>query len=441
MNILLVSEDLLAGNLVRILQKEGHQVKLYIQDKKRKENFEGLVVKVTSWKRELDWVSKNGLIIFDGCSFGDEQEDLRERGYSVVGSSSIGDRMENERDFGHKIFQDHGLKTVPLLNFKSIRSAIEYVKLNRKKWVIKQNSEVTSQRNFNYVGEMDNAEDVIEVLYNYKNETKYGKGEITLQEKIEGVEIGVGRYFNGTDWVGPCEMNMEHKKYFPGDLGATSSEMGTVAWYDDNENNKLYVETLKNVKPFLQKINFRGDFEINCIVNETGAYPLEATARFGSPIIHLQCEIHESPWGEFLKAVADGKPYDLKWKKGYGLVVVATVPTTHPFPTSKSELAVSPKNLTVDFSNKALSNNLKHIYLEEISYEKRNGKDRYYISDDRGYILYVASINEDFQKAQAEVYDILKNDVFIPKMFYRNDIGKKFLDTDMQKLKDWGYIG
>jgi phosphoribosylamine--glycine ligase len=440
MNILLVSDDLLAGNLGKILQDEGHQVKLFIADKGRRENFEGIVPKINSWKKELGWVGKEGLIIFDGCSYGAEQDDLRDRGYSVVGSSGGGDRLENERDFGSQIFTEHGLKTVPLINFKSIRAAIDYVKLNRKKWVIKQNTEVTTQRNFNYVGEMDNAEDVIEVLYNYKNETKYGKGAITLQEKIEGIEIGVGRYFNGIDWIGPIEINLEHKKYFPGNLGATSSEMGTVAWYDENENNKLFCEILSKLKPFLQKTNFRGDFEINCIVNETGAYPLEATSRFGSPIIHLQCEIQKSPWGEFLKAVADGKEYKLDWKRGYGLVVVATVPTTHPFPVSKSEVSISPKNLTVFFSDKAIKSNFEHIYFEEISKEKRNNQDRYYISDDRGYILYVANVNEDFKTAQEEAYKTLREDIFIPKMFYRNDIGDKFLKEDYQKLKDWGYI-
>jgi phosphoribosylamine--glycine ligase len=256
MNILIVSEDVLAGNLGRIFLDEGHQVKMYIQDKRRKGNFEGIVDKVPTWKKELGWVGKDGLVVFDSCSFGDEQDDLRERGYSVVGSSSVGDRLENERDFGDKIFKEFGLKTAPLLNFKNIRSAIEYVKLNRRKWVVKQNSEVTTQRNFNYVGEMDNAEDVIEILYNYKNETKYGLGPITLQEKVDGIEIATGRYFNGNSWVGPVQINLEHKKYFPGALGPTTSEMGTVAWYDENENNKLFNETLKKIEPFLKKINY-----------------------------------------------------------------------------------------------------------------------------------------------------------------------------------------
>jgi phosphoribosylamine-glycine ligase len=96
--------------------------------------------------------------------------------------------------------------------------------------------------------------------------------------------------------------------------------------------------------------------------------------------------------------------------------------------------------LTIHFSENVVRSNFQHIYFEEVSKEKRNNKDRYYISDDRGYILYVASVKENFIQAQKEVYDILKHDIFIPKMFYRNDIGSKFLDYDCEQLKKWGYI-
>lgn len=437
MKILFISEDLVAGNLAYLLTKEGHDVKLYIADKGRRNNFENMVPKVTSWKKELPWVGKNGLIIVDGCGYGPLQGQLRKKGYSVVGSSDLGNKLENDRAYGDEMFKKYGLDTVSLLNFNSIEEAISFVKKNRKKWVIKQNSSGTSLKGFNYVGMLDSAEDVIDVLENYKTETKYGDSIITLQEKIEGVEIGVGRYFNGTDWVGPMEVNLEHKKFFPGDLGPTTSEMGTVAWYDDDENSLLFTQTLKKLKPLLKEIDFRGDMEINCIVNEKGAFPLEATARFGSPIVHLQTEIHISPWAEFLKAIADGKSYDLKWNRGYGLVVVVTVPTSHPFPFSKAERYISPRGIKIYFS-KEIGEDIKKVHFEDVSFNKDGGY--HYISDDRGYVLYVTSVKKSVEEARNDVYSLLKNKIFIPKMFYRNDIGLKFIEQDMSSLKKWGYI-
>lgn len=108
-----------------------------------------------------------------------------------------------------------------------------------------------------------------------------------MQKKVEGVEIGVARYFNGDDWVGPIEFNIEHKSLFNNDIGPLTGEMGTVMWYSDDENNKLFQKGLEKLKPFLKKIKFKGDIDINFIIKEDKIYPLEATARFGCPAIYL----------------------------------------------------------------------------------------------------------------------------------------------------------
>ena len=58
MNILFISKDCIAINLARILQEEGHSVKLYIDNKRSRRNFDNIVPKVESWENELDWVGK-----------------------------------------------------------------------------------------------------------------------------------------------------------------------------------------------------------------------------------------------------------------------------------------------------------------------------------------------------------------------------------------------
>lgn len=439
MKILFISEDLVAGDLARLLLKEGHNVKLFIKDPGRKEDFENIVRKTGSWKDTLDWVGKSGLIVFDSGSHGQTQDNLRKKGYSVVGGSNLGNKLENDRKYGSQIFQDYGIKTVPLTNFDGLQKAIDFVKKNKGKWVVKQNGVGTGLKSLNYVGILDDGQDVIDVLENYKERKGYRDIIITLQKKIDGIEIAVGRYFNGKDWVGPLEINIEHKKLFPGDLGPTTSEMGTLTWYDDNENNKLFQETLAKLKPFLQKANFKGDMDIDCIVNSEGAFPLEATARFGSPAIHLQAEIHKSPWAEFLKAIADGKNYDLKWKSGFGIVIVITVPTSNPFPFTKAERYVSPKGINIYFDKSMTDDDFKHIHFEDVSKRKISGKDQYYISDDRGYVLYVTAIEKTVTEARAKANKLIEK-IHIPKMFYRNDIGSKFIDRDQKLLKKWGYL-
>ncbi len=433
MRILFISKDLLGGDVATILQKEGHEVKLYIHDPDRRSNLEGFVSnKVDNWRDELVWVGKTGLIIFDDIGFGEEQDELRREGHIVFGGSKIGEKLEKNRYYGQEIFRQHGINTVPLLDFTNIDHAIEFLKEHRGMWVIKQNG---PEKEFNYIGCLEDASDTISVLENYKSGSKYEHEVISLHQKIIGVEVGVARYFNGTDWVGPIEISFENKRLFPGDIGPTTFEMGTLAWYDDDENNKLFQETLVKLKPFLREVDFRGDFSINCIVNENGAFPTEATARFGCPIVHLQSEIHDSPWGEFLYAIAKGESYDLKWKKGYGLVATVATP---PFPFHFKGHPISSRGVSMVLGPIA-KKDIDHLHFEEISKTTKDGESFYTITDSRGYILYVTAMGATVEQAQKLLYGRIE-DIHIPKMFYRNDLGKRFIEKDAAKLKQWGYL-
>jgi phosphoribosylamine--glycine ligase len=433
MNILFISHELIGGNIARLLREEGHNVKLSIEAPNQKNNLRNFVSKIDDWRNELKWVGKDGLIIFDDTGYGKIQDRLRQKGYSVFGGSEIGDKLEHDREFCNKLFHKYNIQTLPLKNFKSIKSAMRFLRKEPGPWVIKQNGHLSKV--FNYVGHFEDNRDTLEVLKNYNEYKKHEIGMITLQKKVSGVEIGVARYFNGNDWVGPIEMNIEHKRMFPGDIGPSTAEMGTLAWYDDNKKNKLFQETLAKLKPYLQKIDFRGDFDINCIVNEDGAWPLEATPRLGTPIIHLHTKFHLSPWGEFLKAVADGKSYDLKWQRGFGIVVTLATP---PFPYQNKFKQESLIGVEIYFDEND-TDLVSNLHFEGVSIKREGKKNHYYISDAMGYILYVTGLGKTVGQASTKAYQSIGK-INIPKVFYRNDIGQSFIATNKAKLRKLGYL-
>jgi len=431
MKILFISNDLIGGNLAYLLSKEGHEVKLYIEEENRRNNFTNLVTKTADWKSELDWVGKDGLIIFDDVGYGFIQDSLRKDGYTVFGGSAVGDMLEQNRVFGQEIFSGCGMKILPTNNFNDIDSAIRFVQNNPFAWVIKQNG--TSSKSLNYVGVFNDGRDVVDVLKTYKLNNANHSQVLTLQKKVTGIEIAITRYFNGKDWVGPMLINIEHKKFFPGDIGPTTSEMGTIGWYEEDENNKLFKETLEKIKPYLQSINYRGIFDINCIVNKDGAFPIEATSRLGSPIIHMQTELNLSSWPDPLLAIAKGEPFKLKHKTGFGIVIVITIP---PFPYAKKIDEHSQIGTRVYFDDSMTEEEKSHIHYEEISWNKQ---EKYlYVSDDRGYVLYVTEHGQTIEEAEKKVYNLIRK-IHIPKMMYRNDIGQRFIDHDREQLKNWGY--
>src|SRR3989344_3936686 len=135
MRVLFISNDLIAGNLAYLLTKEGHDVKLYIDEKGRRGNFRNLVKQTKNWKKDLSWVGKDGLIIFDDVGYGQEQEQLRSSGYNVFGGSTSGDRLEFDRDFAQGIFAEYGLKIMPIKTYNTVQAALVYVENNPKAWV------------------------------------------------------------------------------------------------------------------------------------------------------------------------------------------------------------------------------------------------------------------------------------------------------------------
>lgn len=427
MRVLFVTKELVGADIARLLKKERCQVKLFIDKFEQRHNFEGFVTRTNHWQKELSWVGTRGLIIFDDTGYGKIQEELRAQGYRVFGGCEWSDILEINRSHAQKIFSHYGMRSEPVHDFYSALEAVQYIKKHPGRWVLKQNDD--APRDVGYISRYEDSRDLIAQLQSSK--THQGHQHVSLQRYVHGVELAVSRAFNGTDWVGPIKVNIEHKRFMNGDVGPMTGEMGTIAWFTDNEKNKLFRETLAKLKSYLVDIRFRGEIDINCIVNQSGAIPLEATPRFGSPICHLHSEFQENKWKDLLYAVASGKQIKVKYKKGFGVVVCLTVP---PHPHGSIMRGVQYNNL--DLNLDVLSyKEMEHVYFEEVSLVKR----RYVLRYSEGLVGYVTGHGRSIPEARAKAYHVADK-LIIPKVMYRTDIGLKFVNQDMQRLIDWGYI-
>jgi phosphoribosylamine--glycine ligase len=434
MNILLITDILFTGDFAKTLENEGNDVRVFIADKNSKNNLDNILTKTKSWKKDLEWVGKDGLIIFEDVGDGKIQDKLREKGYTVFGTSEIAEKTELDREFGQKVFEESGLNILKSYNFKNIDKAIDFIKNNPNHWVIKY-SNGHMNKNFNHVGNNKQGKDIIAILENIKHHSKQRNETVTVQERAIGVEIGVGRYFNGKDWVGPIEYNLEHTHLFPNNIGPNVDEMGTLAWFDNDEDEILYKQILAPIKEFLQKANFRGDYEINCIVNENGIFPLEATARLGSPIIHIHERMFDIRFSDFLMALAKGESFDVAWKKGF-CIVVSCVTTPFPYPYAKEGDSV--KGLPVFIDEDVTEEELHNIHLDEIA-SIDGTHNTLYICGTSGSSVYITGKGDTVEEARHNAYNLIKK-INIPKMFYRHDIGADFMEKRLPLLQSYGYL-
>ena len=193
MNILFISGELIAGDLALQLQREGNALCMFIDCPALRDCLNGFVPKTANWEAELDWVGKEGLIVFDDVGYGKTQDRLRREGYRVVGGSAGGDRLELDRAFAQQVFADCGMRVEPTYTFADAGEALAFIGTQGGAWVVKQNDH---QCHLNYVGVMDDGSDVRGVLSSYQ---RLGICNISVQRRLHGIEIGVGRYFNGHD--------------------------------------------------------------------------------------------------------------------------------------------------------------------------------------------------------------------------------------------------
>ena len=282
-NFLFVSLDGLISDIALQVVKEGHSVKYYIGSTSDKEIGDGFVDKTDDWEKEVEWAD---VIIFDDVlGEGTKAKRLRDQGKHVIGGTPYSDRLEDDRAFGQEEMKKHGIPIIPYRDFTSFDEAMDFVMQNRGKYVIKPSGEAQNIKGLLFVGEEDDGRDVIQVLGHYKKAWSDKIPLFQLQKRVTGVEVAVGAFFNGHEFLYPINVNFEHKKLFPGNLGPATGEMGTAMFWSGP--NRIFNATLKKFETKLAEEKYAGYIDINCIVNNNGIYPLEWTARFGYPTISI----------------------------------------------------------------------------------------------------------------------------------------------------------
>jgi len=421
---LLVSREGDAGDLLWKIKNEGNEVRFYIEDKNNKDVCDGFVEKTDNWESLKDWAD---VIIFDDIDFGSIAEKLRKEGKLVVGGSIYTDKLEIDRDFGYKEMIDAGIYVIPSWIFTDFDEAIKFVEKNPDRYVIKPSGPRQSdQKELSFVGEEEDGKDILQILDIYKSRWSKKIKSFQIQKFISGVEVAVGAFFNGEDFIYPININFEHKKLFPGNIGPSTGEMGTSMYW--SQPNTIFNETLLKMKDKLKQSGYVGYIDINCIVNARGIYPLEFTTRFGYPTISIQIEGVQSNWGEFLYALAKKEKFELKTKRGFQVGVVIGVP---PFPFKDPD---SFKKYSEDAIIIFKRPNLDGIRLGDVKLVD----GEWVLAGVSGYVLIVVGTGTTMEETRKQVYNKISN-IIIPNMFYRTDIGERWF-TDSDKLFSWDYI-
>lgn len=279
-------------------KRAGHQVKFHRQDNSK--NGDGIVDVVSDFKSWLKWAD----LIFnaDNTNYIEELEKCRKDGQCVVSCNKEVQSWELDRQIGMKVFESHGIPVPPYKLFTSLSDASLHVRSTMARYVCKPCGDI-SDKSLSYCSK--SPEDMVYMLERWK---KSGgrRYSVLLQEFKNGTEFAVGGFFGPGGFNSAFCENFEFKKLMNGDIGVATGEMGTVLRFVNR--SKLADKVLLPLVKTLEKLNYIGYIDVNCIIDDKGTvWPLEFTTRPGWPTFNIQLALNKGDPVEWLLDLCQGK--------------------------------------------------------------------------------------------------------------------------------------
>ena len=419
------------GALYLRLIEEGHDVKISIANPLCRGTLAGLVEQTPDWRGELDWIraaGRDGIILFENVAQqrGALQDDLRRSGFNVIGGSGCGDRLENDRAFGQQMMAAAGLPIARVWEFTQRMAALDFLEQHPARYALKFNGPDAAVDN--YVGRLPDGRDVRAFLRQLERPESLG-ASLVLMEFIDGIEMGVGAYFDGDKFLIPACLDWEHKRFFPGDLGELTGEMGTVVTYRRSQH--FFERTLARLEKLLRAHDHCGYVNLNTIVNEHGIWPLEFTCRFGYPGFAILDPLQKTPWGDLFAAMLGRSSSAFETHPGFCVGIVLTTP---PFPYPRPQVQ-EPVGLPVLFEGELTTDDRRNLHYCEV----RLNDGELVTSGIYGWVMVATGVGSTIACAQQRA-NRLADRVLVPNVRYRRDIGNRLIAGEFAEIEKLGLL-
>jgi phosphoribosylamine--glycine ligase len=390
---------------------------------------DGMLEKPDEWEPSMDWCDI--VVLTANNKYGTALAPYFGQGYPIFGANAKGAELELDRGKGQEVLAANGVRTIPYEVVKTVEEGIALIKETGKAYAMKPWGG-TEDCALTYVSRAP--DDGIFTLDKWKREGLF-KGQLMMQEKIDGIEMGIAGWFGPGGWAIPLEESFEHKKFLCDDLGANTGEMGTVIRHV--KRSKLFDDVLAPCTDYLHSINYVGDCSINCMIDGKGrAWPMEFTTRLGWPDFCIRQSVIQGDPIQWMKDLLDGKDTQVCSPRIAVGVVMAhgDFPHYHDQPEKWSDYPVYGVS----------DSNCENVHWQQVKLGKgflwAGGKlvRPQMVLTAGAYVGVVSGVGRTVTAATEAAYDVAWGVKWPSNIVFRTDIGKR-LEDQLPKLQKHGY--
>ena len=250
-----------------------------------------------------------------------------EHGLKAFGPTKAAALIEGSKSFAKELMAKYDIPTAGYGTFTDAEEAKAFIRENGAPIVVKADG-LAAGKGVIVAMTLDEA---LEAVDDMIGNQKFGESSsrVVIEEFLDGEEFSYMSFVHDGQ-IYPMVIAQDHKRAYDGDRGPNTGGMGAYSPVPQISDAVVQEAYDKVVVPTVEAMAaegtpFTGILYAGLILTEKGPKVIEFNARFGDPETQVVLPRMASDFGEFMTALMDSKPYDLKWhdKAMLGVVIAA----------------------------------------------------------------------------------------------------------------------
>jgi len=244
------------------------------------------IIKIWDWGEGLE--KDASYVIFTDSGFGHLAEWLRSKGYYVIGGDGTSERLELDRAYVRKIFEQLNIPVPPGKIVKGVQGVIDAVKAAKEKVFVKISRVRGDVETFG----TDDPDEAAMLLSRGAFQVLGDDVSFIVEEKLNGIEIGVDAWFNGREFNEVVADTIEMKGC------GNATKFNTI-------HESIWRDILEKLEPWLRKNGYVGMFCLEGFWDGSKVYVTDVTPRFPYICSYAYPKVFKN-YSEFMLGVARG---------------------------------------------------------------------------------------------------------------------------------------